>query len=235
MELSNENVQQFKEHALKEYPNECCGMIIDSKFIKIKNVAEYPEINFEISKKDSFKNYSAILHSHTYPLNQDILTVPSETDIKHQIITDVPWFLVSTNGEDVSNVAGFGDFLLDMPLVDREFTHGVYDCYSAVRAWYWQNHKVKLRDYPRNNLWWRKEDKDFYIENFKKENFCEIDISELKYGDGILMKILSKKVNHAGIYLENNLIFHHLFNRKSRTDLFSRWREYIVKAVRLKI
>ena len=122
-----------------------------------------------------------------------------------------------------------------MPLVDREFTHGVYDCYSAVRAWYWQNHKVKLRDYPRNNLWWRKEDKDFYIENFKKENFCEIDISELKYGDGILMKILSKKVNHAGIYLENNLIFHHLFNRKSRTDLFSRWREYIVKAVRLKI
>lgn len=234
MKLTVEIEQQFKNHALTTYPNECCGMIISGKYVKIENVADEPLINFEISKKDSIKRYSAILHSHTYALNQNIEIFPSGIDIKYQITTDTPWFLVSTNGEDVSHVIGFGDFTLDDPLENREFIHGIYDCYSAIRAWYWQKFKIKLRDYPRDNLWWREQNKDLYVENFKKENFYEIDICELQYGDGVLMSVLSDKINHAAIYLGNNLIYHHLFNRKSKTDLFNRWRNYIAKAVRLK-
>ena len=79
---------------------------------------------------------------------------------------------------------------------------------------------IKLNDYFRQSEWWYKGE-NLYLDNFAKEGFREIKEEELRYGDILLMCIVSNVPNHAAIFLEGNIVLHHIQGRLSSRDVYS--------------
>jgi cell wall-associated NlpC family hydrolase len=130
----------------------------------------------------------------------------------------LPWHIVSAPNFAWESIEPSG---YKAPLVGREWAHGVLDCYAIVRDYYAEK-GVELRDYERNDDWWRL-GQNLYLDNFGKEGFKEIPFSELAVGDLILMKMRSQVPNHAAVYLGNNIILHHLSNRLSSRDVYGEY------------
>tara|TARA_R100000808_G_C2106733_1_gene122087 strand:- start:513 stop:845 length:333 start_codon:yes stop_codon:yes gene_type:complete len=93
MKLNEENKLHIKEQALKEAPNECCGLIIDDgrqlKIIKCKNNSNNKREHFEISSSDflSASREGKIMgyyHSHTEE-NQDFSYVDKAISSAHKL------------------------------------------------------------------------------------------------------------------------------------------------------
>ncbi len=59
------------------------------------------------------------------------------------------------------------------------------------------------------------------MENFERYGFRQVH--DMKKGDVILMQIGSKLVNHAAVYIGNNQIKHHLYNRLSSREIYGGW------------
>lgn len=225
-------------HTLSVYPNEMCGFVIDNKFVPASNVSENPQLTFCIATSEYIEaqhlNVQAIIHSHTYGAHNahnkryDERT-PSEDDVRSQLATSIPWAIVSTEGENVTSPIWFG-FDQPDPLEGRPYIANVYDCYTLVRDYY-HAHKIKLGVYPRP-IEWEQADKRIYEHNWQQERFEKIALKDLKPGDLIYFNIGTSYVNHAGVYLGDNKLLHHLYNRLSGIDSFSRWSRFITYALR---
>lgn len=220
-----------KAHARAAYPQEACGIIANDIYIPCDNVADDPLTNFSIAT-ETIQYYiigetlQAVIHSHPH-VQFDVPSCPSASDMQGQISMNVPWGVIDTDGEVTGDPWWLGDFLLDEPLLGRSFHHGVRDCYSIVRSWYWQKLAIKLPDFPRNNMWWVADD-NLYLDNFAAVGFVKISRSELKNGDLVLGKANSTKINHAGVYLDNpedgkGLLLHHLPKRLSARQAANPW------------
>lgn len=229
------NLEEFKEHVLSEFPKEACGFIIDEMFIPAENSAQLPTEDFKISSEEYLKaaktgKLQAIVHSHPRPLGinrpgmvYDIRT-PSMNDLQGQQDTNIPWGIVATEGEGVSEILWFG---LDTPapLLERTFIHNVYDCYTLVRDYYKLEHNLELGSYPRPANW-QDYDKHIYEHHYEEEGFQIINTPAV--GDLIFFKVLSKNfVDHAGIYLGNDTFLHHQYNKLSSVESLSRWFKHI--------
>lgn len=228
MKISEEATQAAKAHAIAAYPQEACGIIVDGQYVKIENISQEPEAGFEMDER-TWQDYKveAVIHSHSPKYKLE----PSASDMLHQISSNVPWGIILSDGKEVSNILWWGDFVLDQPLVGRTFIHGVTDCYSAIRAWYWQNRQIKLKDFPRQDLWW-KNSENLYVENFSKAGFREIEQSEATVGDVVLINFRSEVPNHGGVLIEDGLLYHHLQNRLSNREPIGRWNSLITKWLR---
>ncbi len=73
MNLNNKLQSDIKDHAMREYPNECCGLVIEEgnklKAIKCQNISYNKEELFEISAIDylcasKLGKIKAYYHSH---------------------------------------------------------------------------------------------------------------------------------------------------------------------------
>lgn len=230
---------KIKQHALEEYPKECCGLIINNKYIKQKNIAKDPIKDFEMHPMLLVNNdVQAVVHSHTAVVGTILgeattwdLRTASYLDMKNQIETNIPWGIVGTNGSMCQDPVWFGSMVPITELVGRDFIHGIYDCYSLIYDYYKLTYNIALPQQPRNPNWWDK-GLDLYSDNFKKAGFEEINISQAQAGDVFLLTIQSKVINHAAVYIGDNLILHHLANRLSRREPLSRWNKYINKCIR---
>ena len=60
--------------------------------------------------------------------------------------------------------------------------------------------------------WWR-HGQNLYLDNFAKAGF--VQVQDLKKNDVILIQVASDVVNHAAVYLGENIIFHHVYGRLS--------------------
>ena len=215
-----------KEHALSVFPQESCGIVVDDKYIPCENIAENPLLDFRIDDKITLPfiangTLQKVIHSH--PVKQILAkSSPSSSDMRGQISSNVPWGIIDTDGEVVNDPYFWGDFKLDEELYGVEFHHGVQDCYTAVRKWYWQMLNIKLADIPRDDEWWVNGE-DLYTENFDKWGFIKISPSDIKHGDVMLGKVLSARLNHAGVFVEGGLVYHHLPGRLSRREPASNW------------
>ncbi len=224
-------ISAAQAHALAEFPNESCGIIADDEYIACENIADNPQRDFQIAT-ETISSYiisgtlQAIVHSHPH-VQFDVPSSPSKSDMLGQIATNVPWGVVDTDGQVASEPWWWGDFLLDTPLIGRNFQHGVRDCYSLIRAWYWQKREIKLPEGARDDIWWKTDD-NLYVDNFAAAGFVQISRDQLADGDLVLGKVNSTKINHAGVYLDNKedgkgLILHHLPNRLSCRQPASPW------------
>ena len=208
------------------------------KYVPLENTAEDPESHFRLPADwaSAHGSVQAIVHSHCFPRHG---ASPSAADMAAQMSAALPFGIAWTDGQ----VAGYrgheagpadgaiiwwGDFLLDDPLFDatgnhrpRVFLHGVNDCYSLIRAWYWQERKVRLPEFPRDPDWW-KQGGDLYRDGFGKAGFEKFALGpvaprDVKVGDIVLMGWAKWPVPfHAAIVLENGLMLHHPFNQISR-------------------
>jgi cell wall-associated NlpC family hydrolase len=105
------------------------------------------------------------------------------------------------------------------PLVGRQWSHGVLDCYAIIRDWYKLERNIELLDFERRDEWW-KIGENLYLDNFEKAGFRKTTLDKLQKGDVILMTINSPVPNHGAVYLGDNMILHHVHGRLSTRDIF---------------
>lgn len=207
-------VTAMRKHAAEDYPREACGLVVDGKYVRCENKAENPERGYEIDL-GIYESYGdavqGVVHSHP-----DGPEYPSIEDMRSAEASAVPNGIVCAySGKDGTQVATsrpffWGPGVKRLPLMNRTFRHGVTDCYAAIRDWYLEVKGVELPDYPRDWSWWQTGG-DMYRLLYADAGFREFRAGEKpRAGDVFLASIRAKGVvNHAGVYLGNDQIFHH--------------------------
>ncbi|MEX4065065.1 C40 family peptidase, partial [Haemophilus influenzae] len=134
-------------------------------------------------------------------------------------ISGLEWCIIGLEGDEVST--HFMPALTEVPdLYGRKFIHGMTDCYGFVRDWYRQELGINLPNYNRIDGWWDNGG-NLYVDNFEDAGFYPV--KDLKIGDMIVMQINANVPNHAGVYLGDGLIGHHLYGRLSSKDVYGQF------------
>lgn len=246
MKLTAKLKQAIQQHAASEYPNECCGVIVNDKYIACRNTSSERDafvIHFEdLANAEDLGEIKAYVHSHP-----DGTTVASDLDL-HQIeLHKKPWVICAYPEIDFAVYEPCG---YQAPLVGRNYHHGWQDCFTIVRDFYKREFAIDMPDFERVDRWWESADSaSLYLENYQSAGFFEVSIDDLKYGDVMLCRVGdTAHVNHAVIWLGDNakltseetepcigssLILHHPYNRKSRREIFGEmWLQRVAKVVR---
>lgn len=226
--------KQIEQHALSEFPKECCGVVLKgNKYQRLNNVHSDPENAAMLSDADTLmfllsKKALAFVHSHT---KGDAW--PTAQDMHNQLVHGVPYGIVTVHPDrKVEKPFWFGDTVPVQEFIGREFKHGVADCYALFRDWYKKEFAIRLGMYPRDHLWWEHK-QNLFSDFYRKEGFEDVSLTDLQVGDGLLFAIGPHRVmNHIGIYVGNGLMMHHLFNRLSRIDPVETWSKFLIKAIR---
>lgn len=242
MNILNKTLQkQIFAHAEKEYPKECCGLVVKTEakkvYIPCINVAdpEQQEDEFVISPEEYAEaedqgEILAVVHSHP-----DAPTMPSIRDRAVCSAMEIPWVIASWPDADIRIIVPER-----APLEGRSFCHGTdWDCYGLIRDYYKQNLRVDLSRYEHNTYWWEEKDGvSFYEDKYEEQGFFKVTDGSLKEHDVIVMQIRASKPNHAGVYVGNSMILHHMFGKLSKKEVYGGyWAEktsYILRHKSLK-
>lgn len=214
-------VEEMISHALDEYPRESCGIVRWSgDYIRYRNLSQTPLESFKLPDEAMFDDPAIIVHSH--PEGD---SAPSLLDMQQQLATNLTWGIISVQGKAPRDPVFWGANWPITPLLGRPFVHGVWDCYSLIRDWFWLERRVNLPEFPREMSWWfSKPEQDFYDANFRRIGFEELPRgSKVEVGDVFFAYVHSKVVNHGGIYVGNDTIIHHLQNQLSKPEPVQRW------------
>ncbi len=89
MHLNDQNKNDIAKHAIEEFPNECCGLLVDSKIVRCMNIANNKKYFFEISPQEYLKasnegKITAFYHSHTEG-NEEFSTFDKLVSNAHQL------------------------------------------------------------------------------------------------------------------------------------------------------
>jgi proteasome lid subunit RPN8/RPN11 len=206
-------------HAAAEYPKEACGLVIIKRgrqvYFPCRNLAvgtdQFAIDPEDYAKADQAGEIVAVVHSHP-----NLPAEPSQADLVSCEASGLPWFILSYPVGTWSETYPQG---YKAPLVGRQWSHGVLDCYSIIRDWYDQERGITLPDFERHDEWWLR-GHNLYEENFEKAGFREIDGVNLMTGDVILMQVGSPVSNHGAVYLGDGLILHHVQGRLSTRDVY---------------
>lgn len=225
-------VADVLEHAAREQPRECCGLAVVVKgrlrYWPCRNAAG-SDFEFAIHPQDQAAaedagEVVAVCHSHVY-LPPD----PSEADRVMCERSGLPWLIVSwpTLIHRIIMPSGYS-----APLVGRPFVHGMLDCYALVRDYYCDVCGIALPDYAREDDWWLKGG-NLYLEHFAEAGFVEIDPTDLRPHDAVLMQIASPVPNHAGVIDADGYLLHHCMGRLSSRDVYGgAWRKATTHVLR---
>ena len=220
------------QHALAEYPREACGLAVIVKgrerYWPCRNLAVGTD-QFILDPEDYLAaemtgDIVAVVHSHP-----DLPCTPSQADQVSCEASGLPWHIVNVPHGQWHYMEPTG---YQAPLVGREWSHGVLDCYSLIRDWYAQEQGLVLPDFKRRDEWWMRGE-NLYIEHFNEAGFIEIDPDDIQLGDGVLMRVASPVTNHGAVYLGDNRIIHHVQNRLSCRDIYGEfWRKRTTHVLR---
>lgn len=215
-------VEKVREHAAAQAPAECCGLAIISKgklrYWPCKNISQFND-QFVIDPQDFIAAETAgevvgVCHSHVF-----VAPNPSEADKVMCEQTQLPWLIVNHPVGTYQQIEPSG---YQAPLVGRQYSHGVLDCYQIIVDYYRRELGVELPHFEREDGWWYRGE-NLYVQNFEKAGFVKVagdDISLLKPHDVVLMQVGSQVPNHAAIYAGGNEILHHVYGRLSSRDVY---------------
>ena len=116
MRIAQELLDQIIDHARREAPNECCGVVgvrdgVATRAIEVKNLAASPlkfEMGIELfyaldSLDDGGEELGAVYHSHTRTE-----PYPSQTDINYAPqLPGAEWLIVGLNGDGEAKVRSY--------------------------------------------------------------------------------------------------------------------------------
>jgi len=216
----------IKAHAKRAYPKEACGLLVIDKgkhlYVPCRNEAENTEhfiMNVEdyAAAEDKY-NVLSVVHSHP-----NLPPIASQADRTSCNITGLPWIIVGWPSAEIKT------YLPDnfvAPLIGREFSHGVLDCYSLIRDYYKATLKIILPEHERRDNWWNMGE-NLYLDNYEKDGWILVDKSQRKKHDMVYMRVSSKVSNHAGIFLGDNKILHHVMGRISTREVYGGYWEKV--------
>lgn len=223
--------QNYAEaHARAMFPREACGLVViengRERFIACHNRAEGDD-HFIISAEEYAAAEDAgevvgVFHSHC-----NAGPAPSEADLVGCEKSGLPWhiFALPSAGWHAWRPTGYRP-----PLEGRAWQHGVLDCYALVRD-YFAERGVELPDFPRADGWWHN-GQNLYIDHYAAHGFRDVSDGP-RNGDVLLMQIRSPVPNHAAIWLDGDIILHHLYGRLSGRDTYGEFfRRATVKVLR---
>ena len=215
-------IEEIEKHFEKEYPKEGCGVIGivkgKKKWFPCTNLASTNE-NFVMSSLEYFDikkraDVFAIVHSHPDTTND-----PSQHDVDCCNALGIPYYIFSYPEMDLNIIE---PKTKAYPLIGREYQFGKLDCFEAMRDWLAkENIHIPPRE-PFEDDWWSKDLDYFTEENIKNWNHEKVDT--LQKNDVLIFTIRNKVANHCGVYLGNDIFFHHAENRIScRENLYPFW------------
>lgn len=219
-------IDEIRNHFEDEYPREGCGIIGivqgKKKWFPCKNVAENEDdfimCSIDYMKVKSKADIFAIVHSHPDATNE-----ASQGDINNCNALGIPYYIFSYPDMEL-NILEPEKKVND--LFGREYEFGVTDCFEAMRDYLAsQDINIPRRDAFEDD-WWKK-DLDYFTEDtIKQWNHSKVD--NLQPNDVIIFSIESKVGNHCGVYLGNDIFYHHAENRLScRESLYPFWAKYL--------
>jgi proteasome lid subunit RPN8/RPN11 len=210
-------IAAFRDHAEASFPRESCGIVIDQAgaetYWPCRNIAESDD-HFCIHPGDYADAADAgtvlkIVHSHpgTPP-------TPSDADKVGCEFSGVPWVIVNW---PTGNWAEFSPDGFKAPLIGRDFSYGVLDCYTLIQDYYARACGITLPSFEHQDHFWEK-GIPLYEDNFAKAGFVVVDSPQPH--DVLLMMVGATVANHGAVYLGDNLILHHLMHRLSSVDVY---------------
>jgi proteasome lid subunit RPN8/RPN11 len=210
---------EIRQDAQKRSNIECCGLILFNKEYFIypaENVAIDKEQHFSIKTKDFIyaKARGTVIGTYHSHINEQFNF--TEDDISSVEVWEMPniLYLLKTDEFKTYYPKGYIN-----PYIGRFFEYGRTDCYELVREYYQKELNIELSHYNRDDNW---DETIPYVfeENYAKEGFFQVD--ELKKHDCILMKYRETDIaGHVMIYLGNDIVLHHPWNRFSLIESYS--------------
>lgn len=229
-------MNEIRTHVSAEYPKEACGLIVETgtgqRFIPCRNVAENPADTFTLSPDDylaasELGEIIMVIHSHP----DVVQLVPSEMDRIQCDHSGVEWGIMSWPDGDFCTLSPRGD----RELAGRRWVLGHADCWSLIMDYYRMEHGIIVKNYSVDREWWVDGKENLYDDNWHAEGFVEIDVSGMRAGDMIMMRVQAPVTNHAAIYLGGNIMIHHMFgNLSARVPYGKYYRDRTVRVVRRK-
>ncbi len=222
--MQDQVLSQILAHAERDFPNEACGLIINTGYsytvIECINTSHEPESSFLIDPliyAQWVDQIACVYHSHP---NQS--AKPSPADIASSERCNVPFMIVSVPSGEVFTYTPSG--VLIAPYEGRQFVYGVMDCLNLVSDYYRHKLKIIINDGDRKAWGWWKDDQHetAFIDGFIENGFAKVD--ELQPDDVIVMRLGGGCPNHAAIYYGDNMILHHPSrNCNSRIEMYGQY------------
>jgi proteasome lid subunit RPN8/RPN11 len=232
MDISDSILADVRTHAATTDHVEACGLIVvrkgRQKYLPCRNLSRNGRDTFILSPEDYAAaedegEIVAIVHSHPYDSPE-----PSQADRIACERSGLPWLIVNhpIGHYTVTVPSGYR-----APLIGREFVHGVVDCYTLVRDYYNETLQTELPDFTRNENWWN-EGQNLYVENFASAGFVVVSDAPRAH-DVLLMQVRAPVINHAAVYLGDEMILHHMHGRLSSRDIYGGyWQHVTIKQLR---
>ncbi|AYM90074.1 C40 family peptidase [Serratia fonticola] len=202
-------------HAEESYPAECCGLVVQNgrrqQYLRCRNTAAEPTEQFSMHPEDyaaaeDVGEIAAIVHSHP-----DATTQPSQLDMAQCDLSQLPWVIASWPEGDIRTVMPTEDV---KPLLGRPFVHGIWDCYAIVRDWYRLECDIEIPNFERSDGWWERGE-NLYMQHYAEAGFIPSS-GDLRVGDVIIMQVRADEPNHAGVYLGDGVMLHHMYGQLSK-------------------
>ncbi|WP_276851053.1 C40 family peptidase [Enterobacter oligotrophicus] len=211
--LSKRLITAIERHAAQEYPNECCGLIVRAtrqrRYVSCANTHQEPAQHFRLAPEEwtaaeDVGEVLAVVHSHP-----DAGPHASAQDRQACQESGLPWVIMGWPGGEYTTITPADR----PPLIGRPFVHGSWDCYGLVRDWYKQERGIELPDFERADNWWTRGE-NLYVRHYADAGFYS-HADQLQPGDVILMQWRATEINHAGIYLGDGKMLHHMYGQQS--------------------
>jgi proteasome lid subunit RPN8/RPN11 len=232
--LNSTNIlAEIEEHFTVEYPREGCGVLAVSKgkmkWLPITNKAGAAE-DFIFDSTEYFKikrthDIVGIVHSHP-----DASCEPSVMDINNCNSLGIPYYIFSYPEMDMHLLQPVKNYY---PLIGREYKFGVQDCFEAMRDYYIEETDfiIPPRE-PFEDDWWLKGLDYFTEEYINRWGFNKV--LQPQKNDLLIFSVGADVGNHCGVYLGNDVFFHHATQRLScRENLYPFWVKHLTGIYRL--
>ena len=228
------NVLELEKQFKEEYPREACGILSvvqgKRKYFPCTNVAE-DDADFIIDSKEYLKlrrttDIVGIVHSHP-----DSTSEPSEADRLQCNALGIPYYIFNYPDMDLTVLQPEKVFC---NLYGRQYEFGVTDCFEAMRDYLiTKNIEIPPRALFEDD-WWDKEGLDYFSDEVIKDwGGKPVELNDLQENDVLIFKVYTEINNHCGVYLGNDIFYHHAVNRLScRESLFPTWHKYLIGAYR---
>lgn len=228
-----EYIDDIKQHFENEYPREGCGVLAvvkgKKKWFPCTNVAQDDE-DFIIDSQEYLKlvrttDIVGIVHSHP-----DRPSEPTKVDIDYCNALGIPYYIFSYPDLDLTVVEPENKVT---DLYGREYEFGTKDCFEALRDYLKTQNIIIPPRLMFEDDWWDKN-----LDYFTKEIIADwkhepIELEDIEPNDVLIFQMMATKNNHCGVYIGNDIFYHHAVNRLScRESLYPAWHKSLTGAYR---